>query len=472
MSRNAPSAAGRSIFVVRSALALLAAVLVEGSAWASGFLNPRLADAHGHPALANPYAIYFNPGALGGIEGTQIVVDGELAYRHATYTRAASALSTPTSLTDPTYRAANTGEATASNALVIPFAAAASDFGSKNFFAGIGAYVPFGGQVKWDKRDSFAANPAARGAVDGAQRFAVVSGNQKSLYATTAIGFRLPDVGLSIGVSGSIVFSSINHGLARDVSGDDDVSREGRALLEVSGIEGGLGAGVYWEPIPKGPVRIGASYTSSPGLGRMRLKGKLSETYSTPEVIDADLLQTYPDVIRFGIAAQVSKRLELRFDTEYARWSVFDTQCIVRAGKDCQLNPDGSDANAEKGQIVLAIPRHWNDAGAMHVGFGYWLAEPTELYFSAGYDTSAVNQETLEATYPDALKLLGTLGVRHKLSDHFALGAAYTYVHYLSRTVAFQHLKDSPFLASREPNEDGEYGSSIMFFDVNATLSF
>ena len=432
MSRNAPSATP-GIFAKRSAIcAFLAAALVEGSASASGFLNPRLADAHGHPALANPYAIYFNPAALGGIDGTQIVLDGTLAYRHVTYDRAASALSTPTSLGDPTYVAANTGEGSASNALVIPFLAAASDFGSKYFFGGVGAYVPFGGAVSWDKRDSFAGNRAARGAVDGPQRFAVVSGDQKSLYATTAIGFRLPDAGLSLALSGSIIFSSINHGLGRDVSGDDDVGREGRALLEVSGIEGGFAAGIYWEPIPKGPVRIGASYTSSPGLGRMRLTGKLSQTYATPQVIDADLLQTYPDVIRFGIAAKVSQRLELRFDTEYARWSVFDTQCIVNAGKDCQLKADGSDGNAEKGQIILAIPRHWNDAGAMHVGFGYWLGDATELYFSAGYDTSAVNQETLEATYPDALKLLGTLGVRHKLSDRFALGTSYTYVHSLS----------------------------------------
>ena len=89
--------------------------------------------------------------------------------------------------------------------------------------------MPFGGAVSWDKRDSFAGNRGARGAVDGPQRFAVVSGDGKSLYATTAIGFRLPDAGLSLAVSGSIVFSSINHGLGRDVSGDDDVGREGRA---------------------------------------------------------------------------------------------------------------------------------------------------------------------------------------------------------------------------------------------------
>ena len=33
-------------------------------------------------------------------------------------------------------------------------------------------------------------------------------------------------------------------------------------------------------------------------------------------------------------------------------------------------------------------------------------------------------------------------------------------------------MKDSPFLATRVPNETGEYNSSIMFLNVNATLSF
>src|SRR6476620_4162024 len=78
----------------------------SGAAEASGFLNPRLADPHGQPALPNPYAIYFNPAALGGIHGTEIVVDGTLVYRTVDYTRSATALSprTPSAtLADPLY---------------------------------------------------------------------------------------------------------------------------------------------------------------------------------------------------------------------------------------------------------------------------------------------------------------------------------------------------------------------------------
>jgi len=47
------------------------------------------AAAHGHPALANPYAVYFNPAALGGVQGTQVVVDGTLVFRTVDFDREA-----------------------------------------------------------------------------------------------------------------------------------------------------------------------------------------------------------------------------------------------------------------------------------------------------------------------------------------------------------------------------------------------
>ena len=173
---------------------------VAAPAKASGFLNPRLADPQGHPALANPYALYFNPAALGGIQGTEIVVDGTLAYRTVDYDRAASALSpsSPGAASDPSYRAANTGAAHAANLVTIPFLAASSDFGTRQFFAGVGAYVPFGGAVDFDQGAS--GGSQARGASDGAQRWAVINGVQRSLYTTGAVGFRIPEVGLSFAI--------------------------------------------------------------------------------------------------------------------------------------------------------------------------------------------------------------------------------------------------------------------------------
>src|SRR5262245_25330885 len=114
-------------------LAFMLALGLAPRAEASGFLVPRIADPHGHPALSNPYAVYFNPAALGGIEGTQVVLDASLASRTVDVDRAASGLSPPLAHPpqDPTYRASNTGASHAANIAAIPFVGASSDFGRK-----------------------------------------------------------------------------------------------------------------------------------------------------------------------------------------------------------------------------------------------------------------------------------------------------------------------------------------------------
>jgi long-chain fatty acid transport protein len=454
-------------------LSFALALLLAPSARASGFLNPRIADPHGHPALSNPYAVYFNPAALGGIEGTQIVIDGTLAFRTVDYNRASSALS-PSAIQspqDPTYVASNTGKAHAGNIAEIPFIAASSDFGRRDFFGGIGAYVPFGGAVEFDQRSEFAGNGSARGAVDGSQRWAVISAIQRSLYVTGVVGMRVPDAGLSFALGGSLVLSQIVHDQARNLDGHDDIGSEGRALLDVKSTDAALSAGVYWEVLPKKKLRLGFSYAARPALGEMRMRGTLKQHYTGEAVKDVDFLQTYPDVIRFGLAARPwGDAFELRLDMEYATWSVFDHQCILERGSHCTLQPNGADTHSPE-QIVLAIRRGWHDAGATRVGAGYFVDDKTEIYGGVGYDTSAVPTSTLEATYPDAFKIMGSIGARRQITQALTLGASYTHVYYLPVTTGHQYQSEL-FGVSRVPNEDGTYKSTVMFANLNATLSF
>ena len=443
-------------------------------AHASGYLNPRIADPHGHPALSNPYAIYFNPAALGGMKGTQVVVDGTLAWRTLDMTRFSSALSpqSPSSLGDPTYVAANSGSAHASNVVAVPFLAASSDFGHRNFFAGLGAYVPFGGVTKFDSRDAFAGNPQARGAVDGPQRWALISGTQQALFTTAAVGFRLPDERLSFALSGSLVLSSILHNQARGPAGNDDLVTEGRALVDVSGVQGSMTAGAYWEVLPDKMLRVGASYAVRPGFGETRLPGTLRQHYGTMSSSkDIDLIMTYPDVIRIGAAAMPwGPSLELRIDAEYVLWSAFKRQCVVARGQSCNIGPDGAEL-PPGGQVLTALTRQWKNAGGVRAGAGYFLDEATELYGAIGFDTSAVPKTTLESTYPDAFKLMGSLGARRAIGGGIVLGASYTYVNFLSVDTGRQSLFARAF-PSAVPNQDGTYQSKVMFFNVNATFAF
>jgi long-chain fatty acid transport protein len=447
--------------------ALTYAPLARGS----GFLNPRLADPHGHPALANPYAVYFNPGALGGQQGTQLVIDGTLAFRTLDVDRSTSALSPNprgAGLSDPLYVGANTGSAHASNVIGIPFVAASSDFGTRHFFAGAGLYVPFGGDVKFDERPEYADRPDARGAVDGPQRWAITSGTHESIYGTLAVGYRAPDIGLSLGVAASLVWTRIAENEARSPDGSDNLLTEGRAFLDVSGVGAALSAGVYWEALPHDGLRLGASYQIRPTLGRMRLSGTLRQDYSVETSSQVDLLQSYPDVIRLGLAARPWRDIEIRIDSEYVMWSFFGRQCVVAKGQDCVLGSHGEDLT---GSVVLAVAREWHDAAALRVGASYFVDDDNEVYGSLGYDSSAVPARTLDPNYPDAGKILASLGGRHRFSPSVAIGASVTLVQYWTATAGPQ---EKAFLAgnSRLPNEDGDYDSRILFFNLNAQFSF
>ena len=124
------------------------------------------------------------------------------------------------------------------------------------------------------------------------------------------------------------------------------------------------------------------------------------------------------------------------------------------------------------GDVQLAcFHPSWVRAGAVRAGVGYFLDEKTELYGSVGFDTSAIPKSTLEPTYPDAFKLMGSLGARREIAERFVLGVSYTYVGYLSVDTGRQNLFGAAG-ASRVPNEDGTLGSRLMFFNVNAAFAF
>jgi long-chain fatty acid transport protein len=198
----------------------------------------------------------------------------------------------------------------------------------------------------------------------------------------------------------------------------------------------------------------------------MRLSGTLRQSYAVDT--KADLLQSYPDVIRAGLAARPRKDLELRIDAEYVAWSLFGRQCVVKKGGECNLGPHGEDLT---GDVILALARDWRDAAAVRVGLGYFVDDDSEIYGGLGYDTSAVPTRTLESTYPDAGKIIVSLGGRRRFSPLLALGASFTLVQYLTTTTGTQQ-KAGLAGSSRMPNEDGEYASRVLFFNLNASFSF
>ena len=460
-------------------LAAATVVLTSASAsFAGGFATGRFGADHGNPMTANPFAVYFNPGAVGATRGTNLTLDVSLAYRRVDYDRSVDALSPSSSQPkgDRSYADANTGAASAKNFAAAPYFGVTSDLGTRMFALGFASYVPYGGAASWGKADRFEGSASVPGAVDGPQRWQIISGSQLAWYNTVAAAVKIPGSGLSVGVSASYVRHTLKTSRARNADGSDDIRDagggliEGRSVLDVTGANIAVSAGVLYAPSDK--LRLGLSYLSKPGFGEMRLSGELRNQVGNAQKeqkLDVDLLQTLPDAVLLGGAVRVSPDVELRFDANMTRWSAFDRQCVVAKGKSCTTAADGS-ANLD--DVLVVLPRKWKDTYGARAGASIFNEGDLEIFMSGAIDTSAVPATSLDATYPDAFKVFGTVGAKKTWANRYSVAASYNHVYFLPVSTGAKSQNSAGQPPSRSPSSDGRYDQTIVFVNVNGTVRF
>jgi long-chain fatty acid transport protein len=278
-------------------------------------------------------------------------------------------------------------------------------------------------------------------------------------------------------VSASVIRSSVQDTRAHQFDGSDDVINngqvtEGRAYLDVSGVQIGAAAGLYWEPTPN--LHLGASYTSQPNFGTMRMSGtfQFDSPGETIKPQNVDFLQAYPDVIRLGGTWRVAPDAELRLDASYQRWSVFNQQCVVPSGQSCSLTSNGgipSSVTDPKSEVILNVPRNFQDTVKVRFGGAYWVSASAQAFASGSFETSAVPNAYEDALVFDSQRLSGTLGLKYGFTKHIYGMAAYTYTYFLPVTVT-NSAYNTESAPSKSPSENGSYTSSLYVLD--AALSY
>jgi len=476
-----------------AALTITLGVLFAVPAQASGFLVARFGGEHGHPTTDNATAMYYNPAGLTLGKGTRLFLDGSLAWRTFTYDRDEGAFDHPLEANDvregtpntPEGIAANSGEGTLSNILGAPFFGVQSDLGIDGLGLALGFYAPLGGSSVYDRGDF---DPKYPGAQDGAQRWWVIEGTIRSLYFTGAAAYEIKPANLSIGLGVNVVKSEIKTVRARNAKGTDWTVRqydtdangeveqsrvqEGRARLDVSSIDLSVGLGVLWHP--SDDVWVGASWQSQPGFGENQLEGTFQQVLANGEPEDpkdVSVFQSMPDVFRLGGRYRPSATQEIRLFGDYVRWSAFEEQRVIT----------GSDTECDQTGKLACIPRFWDDGYGVRAGYSYWLNAGVEVFVGAGYDSSAVPDETVDPSLYDTEKVTGSLGGRFELMDDaLAIAAAYTQVFYFERDVA-PRGRDADGLTilpskvpdtHRSPDGAGKYTQAVGVFNLNVEYSF
>lgn len=477
--------------LARGSLAATAAVLgllaAEGDASASGYLTARFGGDHGTPASPNTYAVYFNPAAMGGTKGTNVTVDLSIVLRQASYLRDTTALSpqdpSGQALQNGAYVQSNTGKGTMLNLLALPYIGATSDLGTKSFRLGGAFYIPYGGMAVWDKKDE---TPGVPGSVNGPQRWHNISGTILAMHATLAASYTIEPLDLSIGANVSGVYHTVSTVRARNVDDSDKTVdatgriAEGRSYLTANTLNMTASGGIYFEPRAlHRKLKLGLSYTAPPGFGQTRMNGELTQQLGTAasaggDTQKIDFLQSYPDIIRFGAAYRINEKWEVKGDFEYVRWSVFDRQCVVLEGRNCNIDArtGGAPTTQDSSDIVLNLKRDWQDAVGARLGPSYFVNPDLEVFGSLGFTTPAVPKATIDASTIDSFRIYAALGAKYDVSKSLALAASYNHIFFMPVNNIGESAYAKNVVPSRSPGADGKYNSQIGMLNVNATLKF
>jgi long-chain fatty acid transport protein len=436
----------------RAALAAgMACALAAGekTAQAAGFASQRFGGEQGTVVAVNPTSLYYNPGAAGFTEGSQLGLYGSLAIRHATYSHQPA----PTDLTSGGEGFGNSGENHLLNVFGGPALGGLLKVG--NLVLGAGFFAPFYGRAHWAKDDAIenTANPPKNvnlaEAADGVQRWFGIDGEISVVYFTVGAAYRLGP--LSIGAAGNLVSSNLVDYRAKTAGGQGQARSdyEGRASMDVKGFNGSFAVGAMLEVLPE-QLWLAASYQAQPGLGEQGLDGNLDITSpGGPQHFNITLHQSLPDVYRAGVRWRPrGTPVELRVFGDYTRWSKLASQCGGNQGEPCVVHADGSDASPNL-TTQFNFERNWNDTWGARVGASYWVKPSVEVFVGAGYETAAAPDATMTPDLMDANNIAGSLGARFQLTRSLYLSASYTHIQFMTRDTTGKSTLASP---TNDPN--------------------
>jgi long-chain fatty acid transport protein len=409
----------------RIVIVLTAGLAFAPAGWSLGFRNPdqdARATAQGEAFVAQadaPSAIYYNPGGLTQLEGTQISGTSFLTLRNIRF----SGAGVNEKMNDPAF----------SGALF-----AATDFGMEKFRFGLGVNVPFGNAIDWGKRSSF--------------RYIVTDSNLQVRNYQPTVAYKFNDhfslgAGLNIYdaetelnrlVPFTILFGSPNDGRFR-------FDGRGQALGATAGLlftindQNSIGV-VYRSPFSidfRGHAIVKNDVTGL--LGRSGANAEIN----------------FPQSVAAGYALRPTPKLKLELDVEWTDWDTLNT-VVLQSANPAFANDPGS-----------RIPFNWESSFFYEFGAQYKIDKHWTARAGYIYSENTVPNSTFSPILPDSNRHVFSLGVGFTKSP-FNIDATYQYSLSTERKVTGS--ADTNFDGSGDL--DGKWKSDAHAFMITSTVKF
>lgn len=378
---------------MKKVLASLAAgLLLSGSAMASGYqvvLQGSRVTGLGNCGVgyvAGAASLWFNPGAMGMVEKSSIMLGANGVNSKIKYL----------SPSPSTYTAES------ESPLGTPFFAYGVYKINDKLVAGLGVVTPYGSTVKW--------NPDWEG------QFVLRDLSLSSFYIQPTVSYKINDQ-LSIGAGVDFAIGSVE--LNRGVPLANQSGNYGNANLKGSSKLGvGFNVGVYYEPTEQ--LSVGLSY-------RSRINAVVEEgdvTFDVPSLAAGNFQATkfsaelpLPSVASLGVAfypLAEKEKMMVTAEAALTSWSAYEE---LRFEYNAPVA--GSTSTVSK--------RNYKDSFVFKLGVEYQPIENLKLRAGGYFDQAAAPDGYMTPETPDTNTLGLTLGVGYTIAEKFTVD-----VHYLN----------------------------------------
>jgi long-chain fatty acid transport protein len=368
----------------------LAIIAVFGlpQVFALGFRNPdqdARATGQGEAFVAqadDASAVYYNPGGLTQIQGTEITCGGMVDF--------------------PDSRLKGTGSAGQMNTMaLLPHLYVSTDFGMTNspWRVGLGFNVPFGNQADYAKNGPF--------------KYIITSASLAVFNIEPTVAYKFNDH-LSLGAGLNVYEATTD--LRQHVNLAALGAPDGQFHFYGDGLSFGATAGLMWKITPQHTV--GVVYRSPFSV---EFDGNASlNTVLGLQAKSAHSTISFPQSVSGGYAFRPTPKLKLEVDVEWTNWQPLHSVVVHAPG----TSFDGT-----------TIPFQWQDSFFYEFGVQYDIDSHWTVRGGYIYSENTVPNTTFSPTVPDYIRHVFSAGLGYALSKRCNVDLVYQFSLSPDRTV-------------------------------------
>ncbi|HUK82021.1 MAG TPA: outer membrane protein transport protein [Verrucomicrobiae bacterium] len=398
---------------------MVTGMLMSGSVLALGIKNPdqdAAATGQGEAFVAQadtPGAIYYNPGGLTQIKGTEFSSGGFVSFRDSQF-RGASGND---DLNDPVY----------SGSFYL-----SSDLGQEKWRFGVGVNVPFGNASDWGNAGPF--------------KYVVTKSNLMVINAQPTVAYKFNDH-VSLGVGWNIYDGNTELERLVPFSLINPLLPDGHFRFHGDGQAFGATVGLLVTVNEHNS--IGVTYRSPFSIdfhGNAAVKNDPTGTLGrSPANAEID----FPQSVAAGYAFRPTKRLKLEVDVEWTNWETLNNVKLH--------SPNPAFANDPSS----TIPFNWLDSWFYEVGAQYLIDDHWVVRAGYIYSENTVPDSSFSPSVPDANRNVFSVGLGYS-TGRVAIDLVYQY----------SLSEDRKVTNAGDPTVNGTWTSNANVVMVTSRLKF